>query len=83
MHVNDNFGIPQLDETSDQAENLAQGLGDLHLVPGWGTVPFDDIVAIPFPRTPVVILELRPAYADHLALAAERTRDIAARIGGS
>src|SRR5690606_26092155 len=40
MHVNDNFGLPQLDETSDQTENLAQGLGDLHLLPGWGTVPF-------------------------------------------
>jgi len=81
MHLSDNFGNVQLDETADPAENLIQGLGDLHLLPGWGAVPLDEVFAVPFPRRPIVLLEMRPAYFEHLELAACRTRALAERIG--
>jgi len=70
IHLSDNFGNVMLDETSDPAENLIQGLGDLHLLPGWGAVPFDAIAAIPLPRNPVSIVELRATFGEHLDEAA-------------
>lgn len=67
IHLSDNFGNPMLNQSNDGAENLMQGLGDLHLPPGWGSVPFADIAEIPFPRQPVSIVEMRGSFLDHLA----------------
>lgn len=80
IHLSDNFGHVQLDETADPVENLIQGLGDLHLMPGWGAIPLDDVFAIEFPRDPVVLLELRPTFTEHLDLAAALTRRLAEKI---
>jgi sugar phosphate isomerase/epimerase len=80
IHLSDNFGNVLLDETSDPAENLIQGLGDLHLLPGWGAVPFDAIAAIPFPRNPVSIVELRATFGEHLDEAAHAARAFATQI---
>jgi len=54
FHVQDLFGITTADE--DVAET---GAGDLHLPPGWGEIPFDEIfMAVDFPRSPIFNVEL-------------------------
>lgn len=66
IHLSDNFGKVQLDEAADPAENLIHGLGDLHMPPGWGSVPLESVFAIRFPREPIVLLELKPLFYEHL-----------------
>jgi len=80
IHLSDNFGNVMLDETADPAENLIQGLGDLHLLPGWGAVPFDSIAAIPFPRSPISIVELRGTFWEHVDEAATVARAFAGQV---
>ena len=78
IHMHDNVG--KLDGYTDsQAERLALGQGDLHMLPGWGEIPLEAA----FRRLPdfdgVVILELRPRYHEHLAEALASTREILER----
>ena len=80
IHLSDNLGNVQLDETADPSENLVQGLGDLHLMPGWGAVPLDDVFGIRFQQNPIVLLEMRPAFFEHLDLASQRTGALASRV---
>lgn len=74
IHLSDNLGRVELDGDVDQADSLALGDGDLHLIPGWGTVPLRDVFRIPLPHRPIVVLEMRPHFAEHVpeALAAMR-----------
>jgi len=78
LHLSDNLGRSQLDGDVELAERLALGDGDLHLLPGWGTIPLSDVFAVPFPRDPLVILELRPHFMEHLPEALATTRDLIA-----
>ena len=48
------------------------GEGDLHLPPGWGSIPLREMLSIPYPRDPVVILEIRHLRHHPEALAAYR-----------
>jgi sugar phosphate isomerase/epimerase len=66
LHITDNMGQVQLDSERDQGENLIAGDGDLHLLPGWGAIPFDEIFAIPFPLQPIANLEIKPIFFEHL-----------------
>jgi len=79
VHLNDNFGRTKLDAEWDVNEYLATGDGDMHLPPGWGAIPLDDVFAIPFPRKPTVILELRPHFAENAAEALAATRRLIER----
>ncbi|HEU0164128.1 MAG TPA: sugar phosphate isomerase/epimerase [Thermomicrobiales bacterium] len=81
IHFADNFGKVQLDERADPSEDVFAGLGDLHLLPGWGAIPFGELEQIAFPRRPIVNLELRPQFVEHLQLASDTTRAFAERIG--
>ena len=74
IHLSDNFGQPCLDQHADAGENLAQGLGDLHLPPGWGAVPFDEIAKVPFPRLPIAIVETRESFLEHASEIAASAR---------
>lgn len=82
IHLSDNFGQPYLDQRADPGENLAQGLGDLHLPPGWGTVPFEEIATIPFPRNPVAIVEMRESFLEHATEIAASARAFAKKLSG-
>ena len=54
FHVQDNMGIPAYAGRT----SFALGRGDLHLAPGEGAIPFDDVFsAIDFPKEPVFMLE--------------------------
>jgi sugar phosphate isomerase/epimerase len=53
FHVHDVFGV------LSERESAELGYGDLHLPPGWGEIPFDDLFAnTAFPRSPVFMIEL-------------------------
>lgn len=42
----------------DAIGNPVLGLGDQHLPPGWGDIPFTELLAVDFPRRPVLMVEL-------------------------
>jgi sugar phosphate isomerase/epimerase len=73
LHITDNFGQVQLDADRLYSENLSAGDGDLHLLPGWGVIPFEDIFRIPFPLDPIAIHEIDRRYTEHWAEAVEAT----------
>lgn len=79
IHLSDNFGKVQLDETADPAENLIHGLGDLHLPPGWGNGPLESIFTIDFPRKPIILLELKSQFHEHLPGILTTIRDLTRR----
>ena len=61
FHVQDNMGIPAYAGPT----SYALGRGDLHLAPGEGAVPFDEVFsAIDFPQKPIFMLEIIPYDLD-------------------
>lgn len=78
LHLSDNLGRTQLDGAVEGDDSLALGDGDLHLVPGWGVVPFADVFAVPFPHHPIAVLELRSHFTEHHAEALATTQSFVA-----
>lgn len=76
LHVSDNFGRTQLDHTTEPEDNLALGDGDIHLIPGWGAIPLSDVFQIPFPRKPLITLEIRAELAEHFPEALATMRSV-------
>jgi sugar phosphate isomerase/epimerase len=69
-HVNrhDNYG--RLDWTSEeQSFRLPNGEGDLHLPPGWGTIPPETTAKLLTDYAGWLTLEIRPCYRAHYAQA--------------
>lgn len=65
LHANDNFG--RLDQGFDkESDRWAYGEADIHLPPGWGSIPYADV----FARLPTydgdLILEIKGGFADFL-----------------
>lgn len=87
VHLSDNMGRVELASDGDPNESLATGDGDLHLPPGWGRLPLRQLFEVPFVRNPVVILEMRPAFAAHFPEILASTRKLLALaaepLGGS
>jgi len=66
VHMHDNHGRCCASFEKKQTELAVMGRGDLHMPPGWGSVPFADVFSkLPEYRGAVTI-ELRPRYRDHL-----------------
>ena len=63
LHANDNFG--RLDQGYDhEVDRWAYGEADIHLPPGWGSIPYADVFArLPDYRGDL-ILEIKPGFAD-------------------
>jgi sugar phosphate isomerase/epimerase len=64
LHANDNFG--RLDQGFDnEVDRWAYGEADIHLPPGWGSIPYTDV----FARLPDyqgdMILEIKAGFADY------------------
>jgi sugar phosphate isomerase/epimerase len=79
-HVHDSFGNLTHLDTVHRADRLAFGEGDLHLPPGFGSVPWDAIMErCAFPEASVFILELAPHYWSRLPEALTSVREIAAK----
>ena len=65
LHISDNFGL--LDRGVDtEHDRWAFGEADIHLPPGWGSIPYREV----FVRLPDyegdVILEIKPGFRDYL-----------------
>jgi len=63
VHISDNFG--SLDQGFDiESDRWAFGEADIHMPPGWGSVPYLDV----FARWPEyegdLILEIKPGFID-------------------
>lgn len=80
IHLTDNLGRPLMAEDMDPDESLALGLGDLHLLPGWGAIPLTDVFRNPFPYEPIITLEIRGAFLPHAGEALATTRALQATI---
>lgn len=63
VHLHDNLGRPESEGGEPRiAERLAYGMGDLHLPPGRGKIPLEELFrTVRFPRDPTVCVELLPA----------------------
>ncbi len=65
LHVNDNFG--KLDAGFDQeSARLPFGEADLHLPPGWGAIPYEEVFARLSDYRGILVLEIKPRYLEHL-----------------
>jgi len=79
LHVSDNFG--RLDQGFDlEQDRWAFGEADVHLLPGWGSIPYDEA----FARLPNyegdLILEIKPGFRDYLGEGLETMQDILSRV---
>jgi sugar phosphate isomerase/epimerase len=84
LHVHDSFGKLGGPSFSYRSEQLAHGIGDLHLPIGRGSIPWDALLErCRFPANPIFIHELAPHYWPELAEAVAGTREFAgkAQIG--
>jgi len=79
LHGNDNLG--RLGGLFDGLiDRLPYGDGDLHLPPGWGTIPHVEALAQLPAYEGLYILELRPRFYDHFPQALETMRRILRKV---
>lgn len=81
LHVTENCGKPitLVDATDD--EHIAYGMGDLHLPLGWGSVPYDTLLAdLPIRAATKMVLEIKGAHHDELPASVSLARQFAARL---
>lgn len=63
LHVHDSFGDPSQIRTYSRSERVAYGLGDLHLPLGWGSLPWQELMAaLEFEPDIIFNLELPSPY---------------------
>ena len=65
LHANDNFG--RLDRGFDsEADRWPYGEADVHLPPGWGSIPYAEAFARLSAYSGDLILEIKSGFADYL-----------------
>ncbi len=80
VHVHDNFGIPAR-ERRRTLDALCLGEGDLHLPPGWGSIPYEALYpALRESYRGVHMLEIDPRFRDRYADARTRVERLAGRV---
>ncbi len=81
LHIHDSFGRPKDISTFAVAEDLAFGLGDLHLPVGWGSIPWRDVMArARLPRGTIFNIELNKRYWGEVGPCVAATRELANQI---
>lgn len=75
LHVHDSFGSPRSFAQYSRAEAILFGLGDIHLPPGRGSLPWGALRRLPFAGPIMANLELTRRHADQLEPAVAWTRD--------
>ncbi|MEM7534997.1 MAG: sugar phosphate isomerase/epimerase [Chloroflexota bacterium] len=64
LHANDNFG--RLDQGFNrEMDRWAYGEADIHLPPGWGSIPYEDVFARLGGYRGDLILEIKSGFADY------------------
>lgn len=62
VHLHDNLSQPDFGGEPNPSERLAYGLGDLHLPPGRGSIPLEELFhEVSFPQKPTCCVELPPS----------------------
>jgi sugar phosphate isomerase/epimerase len=64
IHIDDNFGRPDY-FFEDPRERNTHGEGDLHMPPGWGTIPLAEVYACLPDYLGTAVLELKARYAPY------------------
>jgi sugar phosphate isomerase/epimerase len=85
LHVHDSFGRPtSIEGFYRPAEQIAFGMGDLHLPMGWGDIPWDTILPrLRFRPGTVMIVELFERYWAELDQCAATARRFMAMVNGA
>jgi sugar phosphate isomerase/epimerase len=84
LHVHDSFGRPKLAPIYAPSEELAFGLGDLHLPLGWGDIPWDDMLPRLAVRDDTVfMIELPPQFAEEAPQVAVEARRLIGLVGAA
>ncbi|GFN24240.1 sugar phosphate isomerase/epimerase family protein [Thermanaeromonas sp. C210] len=81
IHVHDNFGIMESKENRKYIDRLPFGLGDLHLPPGYGRIPYSSIFPLLSDYRGVFMLEINPRYWTSLKVVLRKVQDLLAREG--
>ncbi len=59
VHLHDNLGMPETVRETEPTERLSYGIGDLHMPPGKGQIPLEELFAkVKFPRADTCCVEL-------------------------
>ncbi len=78
LHANDNFG--RLDTGfNSEPDRWPYGEADVHLPPGWGTIPYAEVFARLDGYVGDLILEIKPGFADYLDECLATTRALVAQ----
>lgn len=79
LHVHDSFGRPQgLYKPFFPSENLAMGIGDLHLPLGWGDIDWDHIMAsLHFLPDTIMMMEIGHRFRSEQPESLRRARQLA------
>jgi sugar phosphate isomerase/epimerase len=84
LHVHDSFGRPKLAPIHAPSEELAFGLGDLHLPLGWGDIPLDEMLPRLAVRDDTVfMIELPPQFAEEAPQVAAEARRLIDLVGAA
>ena len=77
VHLHDNLQKTNLTGEPQVSEHTVYGLGDLHLPPGRGTIPLEDLFRqIDFPEAPSCCVELSPEYFPSVLEALQAAREL-------
>jgi sugar phosphate isomerase/epimerase len=77
VHLHDNLQRTNLTGEPQVSEHTAYGLGDLHLPPGRGTIPLEDLFRrMDFPEKPLCCVELSPEHFTSIPEAIRSARDL-------
>ncbi len=74
LHVHDSFGVAKTFTPYSRAETILFGLGDLHLPPGRGALPWEKLATLPFAGPTIANLELTRRHQDQIEAAVAWTR---------
>ncbi len=62
LHVHDSFGLPAAFRPWSHGDAMMFGFGDLHLPPGAGTLPWDELATLPYGGPALANLELNKRW---------------------
>lgn len=80
LHIHDSFALPRTFAPYTRGEAILFGLGDLHLPPGRGALPWDTLATLPFGGPTIANIELTRRHEDQVADAVAWTRAWIAKV---
>ena len=74
LHIHDSFGVPRSFAQYSRDEAILFGVGDIHLPPGRGSLPWGALRDLPVAEPTYAVLELTRRHEDQLEAAVARAR---------